>query len=256
MAADSLTRLLARVETALDGIARRVSRRVERAVAAAAPAGAPLPAGATRAVDRAVARETGRVFGRNAGAVLDRAGRPATPMAVVLDAGIEAAAALVGVAPPADRWTRPGPDGARLADRVVAAGDEARRQVRERVAWHVAQGTPVEDAAAEVASLLDPATSTVPGRDGGTDAVYAARRLVLNATRTAHGAAVVGAAAASGGRYLVRWVLSPAHEDDDECDEKASANLGFGPGVYPAGAVPDFPSHPNCRCRLVVVRAT
>ena len=254
MPPDPLAVLLARVEAALAQLFRPFSRRLERAVAGAAPAGEPLPAAAPRAVDRAAARETSRLFGRDAGAVVDRDGKPATPVAVVLDAGIEAAARLVGVAPPADRWTRRGPDGARLADRVAAAGEEARRQVSARVAWHVEHGTPVDEAAADVASLLRPTTRTEPGRAGGIDATYAARRLLAVETRTAHGAAVVRSATASGGRYLVRWVLSPAHWDDDECDEKASANVGFGPGVYPPGTVPTFPSHIGCRCRLVPVR--
>jgi hypothetical protein len=45
----------------------------------------------------------------------------------------------------------------------------------------------------------------------------------------------------------VQWQLSPAHAIEDECDELASADVGFGPGVYPPDEFPDAP-HPYCAC--------
>lgn len=247
MAADPLTRLLARVETLTAGLFRRLSAALNAAITDAAPANAPLPAGATPALSRLIDREVGRVAGRDPGAVLDRDGRPLVPLAAVLHAAQAAGAGLAGAPTPTPAVT------ADMAQRIHAAGDETRRQVRARVAWHVANGTPVQDAAAEVAGLLRPMTRTAPGQPGGTDATYAARRLIANETRAAHATATVSAARASGGRYLVRWTLAESHDHDDECTAHAARNVGYGPGVYRPADAPMMPVHINCRCRWVIV---
>lgn len=248
MATDPLSQLLARVDTLVAGLFRRLAVGVTHAIGDAAPANAPLPAGAVPALGRVIDREVGRIAGRDPGAVLDRDGHPLVPLAAVLVAAQQAGAALLGVPVP----TAATPE---LAQRVHAAGVETRRQVRERVAWHVAAGTPVATAAAEVAGLLTPTARTAPGQPGGTDATYAARRLLANETRAAHATATVTAARASGGHYLVRYTLAESHEEQDECTEHAERNVGYGPGVYRPGDAPDCPAHVNCRCRLVLVRA-
>jgi len=250
MAADPLALLLARIEAMLAALFRRLAGALDAAITEAAPARAPLPATAIPALTSVIDREVDRIVGRDAGAVLDRDGRPLVPLAVLLLAGQGAGAGLTGapaVAPPAR---------AVLARRVVAAGDETRRQLRERIAWHVANGTPVEQAAADVAGLLRPTSRTEAGRPGGTDATYAARRLIANEARTAHAMATVAAARASDGRYLVRYTPSAAHVDQDDCTRHSRANSGWGPGVYdPTRPLPPLPAHPNCRCRWVIVRA-
>jgi len=247
MAADPLTLLLARVETLTARLFRRLSTALGAAITDAAPANAPLPAGAAPALSRLIDREVSRVAGRDPGAVLDREGRPLVPLAALLQAAQTAGAGLVGAGAPVPPGTPA------LAQRVTAAGDETRRQVRARVAWHVANGTPVQAAATEIAGLLRPTTRTEAGRPGGTDATYAARRLIANETRAAHATATVTAARASGGRYLVRWTLAESHDHDDECTAHAARNVGYGPGVYRPNDAPDCPEHPNCRCRLVLV---
>ena len=50
----------------------------------------------------------------------------------------------------------------------------------------------------------------------------------------------------------VRWRLSAVHRHRDECDLKARADIGLGPGVYFKSNVP-WPDHPNGRCYLDAV---
>jgi hypothetical protein len=249
MAADPLARMLARVEAMLAALFRRLTIALSAAITDTAGADDPLPAAAVPALSRLIDREIGRIAGRDSTAVIDRDGRPLVPLAVLLVAAQGAGAGLTGapaVAPPAR---------AILARRVAAAGDEARRQLRARVAWHVAQGTPVSEAAADVVGLLRPSTRVEAGRPGGTDATYAARRLIANETRAAHATATVGAARASGGRYLVRYTPSAAHVDEDDCTRYSRTNNGWGPGVFdPTRPLPPLPAHPNCRCRWDIVR--
>lgn len=46
---------------------------------------------------------------------------------------------------------------------------------------------------------------------------------------------------------VAQWLLSDRHEVPDECDDLASADMGYGPGMYPPEDWPDAP-HPNCQC--------
>ena len=56
--------------------------------------------------------------------------------------------------------------------------------------------------------------------------------------------------------FGVKWKLSPVHYQYpyDICDVNASANIGYGAGIYPKNKVPRFPAHPHCMCRLEVVK--
>ena len=48
-----------------------------------------------------------------------------------------------------------------------------------------------------------------------------------------------------------QWSLSSRHNVFDVCDANANADLyGMGPGVYPRGSLPRYPSHPHCLCLL------
>lgn len=49
---------------------------------------------------------------------------------------------------------------------------------------------------------------------------------------------------------MVRVVLESGHSTADICDAIATADSGYGPGVYPLNAAPQLPLHPNCECRL------
>lgn len=55
---------------------------------------------------------------------------------------------------------------------------------------------------------------------------------------------------------MVKIVLESGHDTPDICDAIASADCGFGPGVYPLNAAPCLPLHPNCECRLRPVYRT
>lgn len=84
----------------------------------------------------------------------------------------------------------------------------------------------------------------------GDHGLYQIRRtLVTEATRE-HGVGVRYAAHVNG--KTVRWILDPRHPSRDHCDVNAEADLyGLGRGYYPAQAVPKYPDHPHCLCRLV-----
>jgi len=50
----------------------------------------------------------------------------------------------------------------------------------------------------------------------------------------------------------MQWMLSDAHPEMDICDDLASSDVGYGPGVYTPDAFPDIP-HAQCICFWVAV---
>ena len=50
----------------------------------------------------------------------------------------------------------------------------------------------------------------------------------------------------------MKWVLSAAGNNCDDCIDLAETDNGAGPGVWPMDNVPDYP-HPRCRCQLFPV---
>lgn len=86
-----------------------------------------------------------------------------------------------------------------------------------------------------------------PTTPGG--ASYAAMRLARTEINNAfHERQVEGAKRP--GVKAARWNLSGSHKVPDECNLFAVQNLhGDGPGLYPAGQIPDKP-HPQCFCFL------
>lgn len=91
-------------------------------------------------------------------------------------------------------------------------------------------------------------TGLVPGAPGEAGMASApARRLMLNESREAHALSVRSTAAKA--LETVQWLLSPDHDERDECDGFAHADSGYGPGHYVPWAVPAFP-HVGCRCML------
>jgi hypothetical protein len=58
---------------------------------------------------------------------------------------------------------------------------------------------------------------------------------------------------AESGVPFVRFVLAGGHEAD-ECDAYATADMGYGPGIYPIDQAPSLPIHPNGKSRLIPIR--
>ncbi len=83
-----------------------------------------------------------------------------------------------------------------------------------------------------------------PGRAGM--ASQHARTVMLTEATAAHGRATRIIAERNG--QGLRWNLSPRHKERDLCDERARADVGYGPGNYLASEFPSIPSHPQCRC--------
>jgi hypothetical protein len=78
------------------------------------------------------------------------------------------------------------------------------------------------------------------------------RAIAETEINTAHGDAATVIAQRTPG-LGVQWLLAPLHEAGDDCDGYASADNGFGPGVYLPTDVPPYPVHPRCQCQLLTV---
>lgn len=52
---------------------------------------------------------------------------------------------------------------------------------------------------------------------------------------------------------FMKYNLSPKHTAIDECNENATKDIGFGPGIYPPDQFPDWP-HPRCMCFSTLVK--
>lgn len=77
---------------------------------------------------------------------------------------------------------------------------------------------------------------------------YDSRRIAVTETLNALRETQTQALIASPLVAAVRWQVSGAHTEEDECDMLAEADLyGFGPGFYPPEAFPLAP-HPFCAC--------
>jgi hypothetical protein len=75
-----------------------------------------------------------------------------------------------------------------------------------------------------------------------------ARRISRSEMASAYHEADVEASRRSPSVKGVRWTLSSAHPQTDECDVLAEQDAyGLGPGIYPPDKVPSLP-HPNCKC--------
>lgn len=152
----------------------------------------------------------------------------------------------------------------RLSDRLWTQRQEVRRRIDDRIRLALARGEDALTVARELEQYLDPAYAprrTIRGRiirDGrkgvatamprsGTGS-YPARRLMRTEITRAHGQATVHASEAIGA--LVRWELSGSHPKPDVCDDNASRDNGFGPGVYRPRDVPRYPEHPQDLCTL------
>lgn len=129
-----------------------------------------------------------------------------------------------------------------LSQRLWRNGQAARRQIDAVLRDAIRTGRSIEDTATELEQYLDPAFQTA-GK-----AHYPATRLAGNETRRAHarGEHAVAMTDPAGG-YL-RYQTSAGHIDQDECDDAATHDEGYGRGVYPARDCPLPPKHVGCRC--------
>lgn len=137
----------------------------------------------------------------------------------------------------------------RVLVRAAAAAETVRSVARRLRRYLSPWASPRRDATGALLRAGRAVPGSWPGQPGAASAHD--RMLIETLASEAHGEAVVRAAAAR--RRGVRWLLSPGHVEADECDEKARRDVGHGRGVYPPGSVPEYPSHPRCRCVLETV---
>ena len=53
----------------------------------------------------------------------------------------------------------------------------------------------------------------------------------------------------------IQWMLSTSDNACEICEGNASADIGYGDGIYTFEALPEYPSHPNCMCSLLPIPA-
>lgn len=167
---------------------------------------------------------------------------------------------------PARTWVDP--NGYRLSDRVWQSGRGVRRAIDDRLRLAIRRGDDPIRVARELERYLDPAWQPLRyGADGrivvdrsrkqvytnkprGGHGSNAARRLARTEIIGAHGRATIESARDVPGVIGIRWMLSNAHPEADECTDIANRDVGLGRGVYPVDDVPSFPRHPNELCSL------
>lgn len=171
------------------------------------------------------------------------------------------------------------PSGRQLSDRIWRSRQQTRDAIDATLRRSIADGQNALEVADALEAFLNPGlaptrvvrgnivrvlrddrpaiVTNTPGRIrvagqstgyGGLGS-YPARRLARTEISRAHGRAERKAAEAVPGMGI-RWRLSPSHPKIDICDKHASADIGFGRGVYFAHAVPIYPPHPHCLCSL------
>lgn len=145
------------------------------------------------------------------------------------------------------------PNGYRLSDRIWRTSIDVRSRVDGLLDYHISRGT----SAVDLADLLEPYLTRGGLRQRtltpyGTEGSYAARRLARTEITAASGRAVVNSSSSNPFVTGVRWVLSRAHRDIDECDYNANGGPA-GDGVYAPEDVPRYPNHPNELCTLAPV---
>jgi len=168
---------------------------------------------------------------------------------------------------PARQWV--GAGGYRLSDALWQQKRWVRDQIDRVLRQAIATGEDALKVAQKLEQFLDPRFSPVrtvngrlvrnqsrgivtsaPGRSGSGS--WPARRLARTEITRAHGLGTIEAATSTPFAKGVKWTLSARHPKPDECDANASRDVGLGPGVYPAGDVPRYPSHPQDLCTLSV----
>jgi len=171
-------------------------------------------------------------------------GVPRAPLPALLRAVVRAAAGLVPGADKDAAWDEArswrAPDGKQLSARLWGNAARLRLRIDATLAAGVRAGLAPSEVARRVEGVIAGTAGAGPGE---------LRRLLVTEGSRSFGQATVAAAGRDG--RAIRWLTGIGHTGFDECDRKARANLfGLGAGTYPANRVPEFPSHPHCRCRL------
>lgn len=180
------------------------------------------------------------------------------------------ASVLMAVPDGALRFVRAfvGADGLQLSDRVWRIDRGARDAVVNAVERAVVKGQSAAQAAREFLQGGEPvpfavrqgldaagalgigkeAQAVMVGEGGRSGAMFQAQRLFRTEINRAHGVAYMESAQQTPGFKGFRFTLSPAHPEEDICDELAAADdFGLGAGVYPdmAEFLKIWPAHPN-----------
>lgn len=230
----NLRRLLAEIETILDGLAQQRDGILTTAIERAAELGvepftlqgivrvggsqAVIDSGAASRISQNAVRFVQTFTGADGLTLSDRLWRVDRGAKEALTRSIEQAVVQ-------------GLSGTRAATEFMMRGEPVPADVAQRVAQ--AKGGPLGLLAGELAR-----------RDTG--ALYQAERVMRTEINRAHGEAFFAAGEDTPGRAGWRYLLSPLHPAPDICDLLSTQNLhGLGPGVYPTREATPWPAHPN-----------
>ena len=162
------------------------------------------------------------------------------PVAEAIRDGLRATAAS-GIASDAARIPR------ELSTRVYRLAALHNGWVSDTIRVGLISGLSARELAQTVYRYISP---TTPG-----GASYAAMRLARTEINNAFHERQIQGASRPGVRGA-KWNLSGSHKVPDECNVFAGQNkYDMGPGVFPAGKIPDRP-HPQCFCFLTYVTMT
>jgi len=139
-----------------------------------------------------------------------------------------------------------------LADNIAGHADEITDAIRDYIKGATGVSTSAE-AARGIDRLLRGKLPVDLGGVSLSDAKLAAslpwkveRSLVTTSFETYRQATAASLKAAPLD-LVAHWDLSPRHVVEDDCDDVANADVGYGPGWYPPEEWPAAP-HPNCQC--------
>lgn len=145
--------------------------------------------------------------------------------------------------------------GYRLSDRIWRSGLSERRAIDGFMDYHISRGTSAVSMAEQLEGYLTATgAATRTPKPYGTNGSYAARRLARTEITAAGGRSTIAMSEANPFVGGVKWVLSPAHRDVDQCDANAKGGPN-GDGVYTPSTVPTYPDHPHDMCTLTPVPA-
>lgn len=257
--AQALRTLQAGLQLRLDAIYGSLPPRVRRILAAHVTAdGVLTPVGAALAImelrrllDLADERAAPIIAqGSAAAAILAEQANPDPARAWLLAAGFAAAAYLIGTRLKVrDGRDRTFSQVETVLTGAASSGADAGAVIVQLTQYVNPWYAPRRDASGgwRRAGRGNPTDTANPGQ-----AASAARATMLGETSKAHGGSAIVKAQRTPGA-LIRWELAPWHKGSDECDDKATFDSGYGPGIYAPSEVPEFPSHNYCACVLTIV---
>lgn len=143
------------------------------------------------------------------------------------------------------------PRGYRLSDRLWSNRQRDRAAIDRQLRESIAAGDGPIETAEKLGDYLTP-----HGREGITrkprtagPGLAAARTLARTETTRAFGRATEQASRLNRFSRGLKWNLSNAHTEPDDCDDRARRHSrGMGPGEYTHDEWPPYPGHPNEMC--------